>query len=377
MDRKRILLLSDLDMIGSGYFNIATPLASGLSEIYDIKALGLGYAGNEHNYPFSIIPVKDFQEVFAMLGNLHNLWTFDVMITALDIPIQRNVLKNISSRPFKYIGIMPIEADPLCLSWSMVLMQMDKSFIISNFGMEEAKKAGIDSVEHLKVGIDTDSWRVPTEEEKRKIRQSMFGVEDDTFIVLTVADNQERKNLARAMEIFAKFNKKVPHSKYVMVTKEHAPVGWQLRDYAQELGINNNYLIFERGLPFKELWSIYAGSDAFLLTSKAEGLCMPVLESMAVGIPVAATDCTAVGELVSAGRGWGIKYDYTYRDPFGNGRRYLASIKSGVECLLEIYDLDNLVKERVATAHRFVNELKWEVAVDQVSKSIEEVINAD
>ncbi|MGK3946375.1 hypothetical protein ABK046_49475, partial [Streptomyces caeruleatus] len=36
----------------------------------------------------------------------------------------------------------------------------------------------------------------------------------------------------------------------------------------------SDVMIFERGMPFKELYSLYAISDAFLLTSKAEGLCV-------------------------------------------------------------------------------------------------------
>jgi glycosyltransferase involved in cell wall biosynthesis len=80
------------------------------------------------------------------------------------------------------------------------------------------------------------------------------------------------------------------------VTREHNPVGWKLRDYAQEIGISENFMIFERGMSHRDLWVTYAISDVFLLPSKAEGLGMPLLEAMAVGIPCIATNCAIVRE---------------------------------------------------------------------------------
>ena len=48
--------------------------------------------------------------------------------------------------------------------------------------------------------MDVESWKRRTEEDYKNARKEIFGIEDDTFIVLTVADNQERKNLSGAME---------------------------------------------------------------------------------------------------------------------------------------------------------------------------------
>ena len=365
----KIVWISDLDLRGSGYMNLSLPLCSGLHNAgHNVKIIGLGYKGEEHPYPFSIIPTNNFQEVFAMLQNLWNMTQFDVLIVALDIPLQIQILHQIQQRPFKYVGIMPIEADPLCFTWAYNLGLMDKALIISEFGTEEAQKMGVNAV-HIPIGIDTDAWRMPTPEERKKIRLSMFGIEDDNeFVILTVADNQERKNLSAAMEIFKKFQEKVPNSKQVFVTREFNLVGWNLKDYAQELGITNNFMLFERGMDFRQLWSIYAGSDCFLLTSKAEGLGLPLLEAMAVGLPCIATDCTGMKELLSDGRGHLVDYYFKdepekmYRDPFGNGFRYFIDKEKAVGALRYAFSDKCLLGNdilMVQDARKYVEKRNW------------------
>jgi len=364
----KIAWLSDFALHGSGYLNLSIPLITGLAERgHEIKAAGLGYKGEQHNWDFSIIPVSNLQEALAVINNLHTLWEFDALVVALDIPIQERLLERITGRNFKYVGIMPVEADPLCMSWAMALMSMDKALIISEFGKEEANKLGVPA-EHLQLGIDTESWRFPTEEERKNIRTNMMGFEDDTFAVLTVADNQERKHLSRSMEIFADFAKDKPNTKYVLVTREHNPVGWRLRDYAQLLGINDKLMIFERGMGFKELWSIYAACDAFLLTSKAEGLGLPLLEAMAVGVPCIATNCTAIAEVLGDNRGFLIDVDYVHTDPFGNGHRYFCNREDGTELLNSIYThgFD------ISTGRKYVESRTWDIAVDHLEKVLSE-----
>jgi hypothetical protein len=115
-------------------------------------------------------------------------------IVALDIPLQCFLLSKMRSRPFRYVGIMPVEADPLCMSWAAQITQMDKAMIISKFGFEEAQKAGVFNAAYLQVGVDTEMWKPATAEERNRIRTSVLGFDEDTFAVLTVADNQERKN---------------------------------------------------------------------------------------------------------------------------------------------------------------------------------------
>lgn len=373
----KVLWLSDLVILGSGYKNLSIPLCEGLVERgHEVKVIGLKYRSEEHWFPFSILPAEDLQQAAAMIHNLRKVWDFDVLCIALDINIQEQFLKTFPDRRFKYIGVFPIESIPLTPSWAMVLMQMNKPLVISEFGTKAAKEANVENAEYLEVGIDSESWKPASDVERNKLRES-FGFGEDTFVVLTVADNHERKHLSRSMEIFADFlydyegvNKQiieeknlepVKDAKYVLVTREHLSYGWRLRDYAQALGISGNLMIFERGMPFKELWAVYAVSDCFLLASKAEGLGLPILEAMSMKIPCVATDCTGMKELLSDNRGYLIEVDYVHTDPFGNGLRYFASRSDGYNKLQSVYE--NILPD-VDGAREYMEKRDWSQAVD-------------
>lgn len=362
-----------MDVIGSGYRNISVPLCEGLTKReHEIKVAGLGYRGEQHDYDFSIIPAGNIGEGMGIIQNLYNLWKFDILVVALDVPLQLRIIQQMKSRPFKYAGIMPIEAGPLTMSWAMGLMLMDKIFIISEFGTKECQLQGIQA-EYLPIGIDTEAWRQPTQEERQAIRKNVLGLDDSHFVILTVADNQERKNLSAGMDIIARFIKKgYPNIRWMLVTREYNAVGWILRDLAQDMGISDKVMIFERGMDFKKLWSLYAASDMFFLPSRAEGLGMPLLEAMSCGLPCVGTKCTGIEELLENNRGFLVAHvnildDCSYRDPFGNGKRYIIHPKHGLTTLEWAYEHG---KDTVETARKYIEKRKWELAVNVLEKSL-------
>lgn len=344
-----IIYVSDFDLAGSGYMNIGVSLCNQLADAgydvvapsvgplisgspppatdYGVVALGLGYKGQEHRHPFKIVPTT-IREIVPMVNIISQSTQVEALVVALDIPLQEAILHQLDAPSgLPYIGLFPLESDPLCMSWATSLLRMDKRLIMSRCGQAELEAAGVES-DFIPIGIDPDSWRPPTIEEREKLRQGL-GVEEGTTVVLTVADNQERKNLSRTMEIFASFSGG-HRAVYWMVTRPKSQVGWHLEDYAMGLGIFDRLTIWERGISFKQLWSLYAAADIFLLTSKAEGLAMPVLEAMSCRLPVVGTNCAAIREHLSDGRGLLIESDYIMADPWGNANRYMADCNNGV-----------------------------------------------
>lgn len=371
---KHIVWISDFDVKGSGYFTISVPMCTELTNRgYEIKAIGLGYKRQEHFYNFSLLALDSIndgmalQDSYYMLTNLINLWGVDYVVVALDIPLQRSLLHRLEERNYKYIGITPIESVPIYPSWIVPLLKMDKLFVISKFGTDEVRKFGVNA-SYLPVGINLEDWYLPDADERQILRQS-FGISDNTFVVLTVADNQERKNLYAALKIFSGFSHG-KNAKYIIVTRQNLPVGWALWDLAAEFRIADKLIILERGLSTEDLRNVYAVADAFLLTSKTEGLGLPLIEAMAMKVPCLATNCTGMRELLSEGRGILLDIDfYDYRDPFGGGYRYFVSIDDGIRQLdylyySKAYNHIEKVQEMVRKAYDYVRQLSWKKSVD-------------
>lgn len=381
MDKIKLLYFSDFDPRGSGYSQISVNLCKGLAERgYDIKLIALSYENQEHDYPFSALPVRDLQEFFATTHNLVQMWTPDAIVVAMDLPWQEKIVQQLQKYNLPYIGIMPLESDPLCDSWAMTLLGMKKVLFMSEFGANEARKQHIQA-EHLRLGVDTESWRMPSPEEKKALRSAILGIDDDeTFIILTVADNQERKNLSAAMQMVSKFRKEVTDNfRYVLVTRPNLPIGWRLRDLANDLAISDRYIEFDKarqgGISFRELWGLYACADCFLLTSKGEGFGFPIVEAMSVGVPVIATETGACIEHVTQGGGWLLEPAFVHIDPYGNANRYYVDIDDGVAALTAVHSgLDCTAAVKAARA--YVESRDWETPVAHLDQAIRESIGS-
>lgn len=373
---KKIVVITDMDESGSGYKNLCIPLLTGLAQKgYEITVSGLGYQGKEHTHPFSIIPAPTIQDAQAIAQNLFHVWHPDLYLVAMDIPLQEYFYNSLKPFGVKYMAITPLENGPLTMSWAAILLNMDAVFFISELGKQEALKAGLRNVEHLIVGVDTAFWHPATMDEKAQLRKGL-GIADDEFVVLTVADNQERKNLSAGMESIALLKKQTDKKvRYIMVTRPDSPVGWKLNDYAMELGITKEFMVFNRGLPVQDLWGLYAVSDVYLSTSKAEGLGMPVLEAMACGIPCVATDTGAHRELLEKERGWLIQPAYTFRDVWGNSKRDMINTNSAMLALRAISHFPENTLNVVASALDDVRDRTWDIPVTQVHNKIEEIFN--
>jgi glycosyltransferase involved in cell wall biosynthesis len=389
-----IVFISDFDLRGSGYMNIAIAVCDQLVKHgHEVKALGIGYSGGEHSWPFSILPVharQTFVHIPAIIQNMQALASanqlprIEALIVALDIPMQERLLTIPQRQGIPYLGIFPIESGPLTQTWANVVAEMDSACVISKFGLQQMKDASV-AGRYLPIGLDTEAWRRPLPNERKQLREAM-GYTDDQLVVLTVADNQERKNLSAGMDIIAEAARDID-VQWMLVTRIASPVGWKLDDMAIEKGIMDRIAKFERGLPFDRLWTLYAIADVFLLPSKAEGLCMPIMEAMATGAAVVATDCTAVPEHIYENpyyrenqRGFPMKVAFTHQDPWGNSMRSYVDYKSGAKRLKEVYELKKsgrLEETILAPARAYAESRTWDLCGEVLDKAVREIMLKD
>ncbi|MGV1006991.1 MAG: glycosyltransferase family 4 protein [Dermatophilaceae bacterium] len=77
------------------------------------------------------------------------------------------------------------------------------------------------------------------------------------------------------------------------------PSGWgevDVRDLARQAGVSDRVLVTGR-LSDQDLAAVYAGSRALAMPSRAEGFGLPVVEAMALRVPVVTTDDPALVEV--------------------------------------------------------------------------------
>jgi glycosyltransferase involved in cell wall biosynthesis len=385
MRKYKLIYISDFNVGGadsaekavprSGYANIGFELCRRLTNLgHEVKVLGIGYTGQEHFEKFSIIPCASLQDIVGYTNNLKFMWGIDAVIVAMDIHnFQESMFPKVKEMGLKYICITPLESDPLCITWANMLREMDKVFFISQFGADEAIKAGVEA-EHIEIGIDTQGWRQRTKEEYVAIRKNL-GYDEDDFIILTVADNQERKGLGRGFQIVAELKKlHGVKAKHILVTREHSMVGWKLYDLAYEIGISSDLRVFQSGMPFAELYMLYCAADAYLCCSKGEGLGLPIMEAMSVGVPVAANMTGAIPELLADDRGWIVPWASWYYDPFGNQKRYDISVDYATQALLHIKQNPSVVEERVERAREFMEDKDWNKSAKQIETALNKLL---
>ena len=342
-----IVYISEFDLVGSGYYTISSTLCTRLANLgHKVTVLGIGYKREEHTYPFTLIPVakKDFYNQLRVM--VHNLlvdegWC-DIVFTALDIPVQLRLMRELAKDDPPFMGLFPLEAPPLCMDWAMQLLKMEQRFVMSQFGRKALMAAGVESI-FMPVSVDPIFKAAPSPDLRAKTRAAL-DIPSDAKVIITVAENQERKNLGAALEITSLVAKDA-NVRHIMMTSLEGRSGWNLKDLAVEYGIFDNMVFFEKGIEKAQLKLLYNAADIYLSTSKAEGLGLPVLESMASGTPVVAPRHTSHEEHLADGRGYLFDCGFEYRDPFGNERRYFADVSKGRDAVLAAFDAPTSVPE--------------------------------
>jgi len=117
--------------------------------------------------------------------------------------------------------------------------------------------------------------------------------------ILYVGRIQARKNLPRLVEAYARLHKQGLNAKLIMVGKRD----WQseqLLEKIKELGLED-CVIFPGFVPFEDLPLFYNAAEVFVFPSFFEGFGLPVVESMASGVPTITSFGSSLEEVAGDG----------------------------------------------------------------------------
>lgn len=141
------------------------------------------------------------------------------------------------------------------------------------------------------VGVDTDaiaSIRVNKADVCRR-----FGLPTDKKIILTVAELIPRKNVATAIRAFAKADR----DDAILAICGKGILEPSLKELAQDLQVGDR--VFFAGY-HTDVLDLYRCADLFLFTSFQEGLSVAVMQAMAAGLPIIASDIRGNRDLLAS-----------------------------------------------------------------------------
>jgi glycosyltransferase involved in cell wall biosynthesis len=116
----------------------------------------------------------------------------------------------------------------------------------------------------------------------------------DRFI-LSVGTIEPRKNLSALLEAYHVLRNEYPEYRLVLVGKK----GWLYADFFRridELGLGDK-IVFPGFVPDEDLPAMYSAADLFVFPSLYEGFGLPVLEALACGAAVVASNASSVPEV--------------------------------------------------------------------------------
>ncbi len=146
------------------------------------------------------------------------------------------------------------------------------------------------SIEVIYEGIDKKRFRP-----RNKIKsRSKLRLPLDKKIILHVGSSLGRKNIEGLIKIFYKIKKMEKNSILIRIGDSSRRIDTLINNY----NLNNSVMQLNN-VPENLLTSYYNSSDLFIFPSYFEGFGFPILEAMASGVPIIASNRSSIPELVA------------------------------------------------------------------------------
>ena len=148
----------------------------------------------------------------------------------------------------------------------------------------------LEKVTNIPTGIDFEKFKACLSREK--VRQSL-GIREDDFLILMVGIIRSVKRHVVALEAHRLLLEQIPNAHLLIVGD--GPILNEIENHGRELGISQSVTFagYREDIP-----ELMMATDAFLLTSKSEGLPQAITQALGMGLPVVATAVGGVPELI-------------------------------------------------------------------------------
>lgn len=432
MDKKKILFVGEASFVNTGFSVYGKELLTRLHESgkYDIAELacyGTPDDPRRHELPWKYYwnqPAKaDWEKVGYIADSVHQFGAFRFNDVVLDYQPDivcdfrdHWMLEHEEQSPFRRLFhwvIMPtVDATPQAEAWLSTYMTADAVLTYTDWsrGILDREGGGLIKTRgSAPPAADTTVFRPLDRESVR----STFNFEDDVLIIGTVMRNQARKLYPQLIKDFAEFIRVAPpeiaRRAYLYMHASYPDrEGWNIPYFIKESGISHKILVTYRCLRCHTVFASFfqdarascvkCGSttatmpnssngvdrnslahiinlfDLYVQYSNSEGFGLPQVEAASCGVPVMATDYSAMSDVVRKLEGYPIPVASLEVEPQTNCLRARPDGKAFVRMLIDYFGLsDEERREKRTEVHEAA--LYW-YDWDKTTKKWQEVFDS-
>ena len=185
------------------------------------------------------------------------------------------------------IGYTMLEVDGIPEDWVLQANAMDEVWVPSTFNQETFVNSGVTKPVHvMPLGVNSDYFNPKI----RAYRPS------SRYTFLSVFEWGERKAADVLLRAYHNaFSRK--DDVLLLLKVFNLDPGVEVHKEILNLGLPTDgppvVLIYNQDIPVHQMGSLYRSADCFILPTRGEGWGMPIIEAMACGLPVIATNWSA------------------------------------------------------------------------------------
>lgn len=361
MGKKRVLFVSEASYLNTGYATYSREVLKRLhsSNKYEVAEFSI-YGGIEDkrrssipwkNYPNMPDPQNEEQNKVYGSDSMNQFgkWRFervcidfkpDVVLTIRDWWMDAFIQHSALRKYFKWIWMPTVDASPQNEEWIDSFSDADAILTYSDWAVDVLKSQS----DQMNVkcaappSASEDFFQIPN----KSAHKERMGIDPSWKIIGTVMRNQRRKLFPELFEAFGKYLKKTGKADvYLYCHTSYPDNGWDLPKYLFENEISSRVLFtyvceacgapspskfsdtakpcdkcgqfaakmsnVSSGVDTKTLGAIYNLFDIYIQPANSEGFGLPIVEAAACGVPVLATDYSAMESEVRKLSGYPIR----------------------------------------------------------------------
>jgi len=376
MRKKRILFCSEATFLNTGYATYTREIlnylhSTGKYDIAEMASYGEMNDPRAANIPWkfygvmpntSCEPKAPKEQIDAYNSNPSNQfgeWLFehvcldflpDIVCDIRDFWMVDHIERS-PFRPYFRWALMPtVDARPQARQWIATYASTDACLSYSDWAGEVLTDQSGGKIKYIGSAPPSahPAYQSMTPEE-RKVNRESYGIDPDAKIIGTVMRNQRRKLYPDLFEAFRKFLDQQEDKNYYLYCHTSYPdLGWDIPELLQQYELASHVLFtyicpetkkpfpsvfkgsiaqspytgkwgsslsnVKNGLSYEDLSKVINCFDLYVQYANSEGFGLPIVEAAACGIPVCATDYSAMESEVRKLEGYPIEPKALYKE---------------------------------------------------------------